>query len=79
MLMSDKISSTKKPFVRDEIRLKRLESYREQYWSDEKYRLEKIEKIKQRSKTRVVCEKISLTAPCCHTVKFVEVSKNRAC
>ena len=31
MLMSEK-----KPFVRDEIRLKRLESYRERYWSDEK-------------------------------------------
>ena len=50
MLMSEK-----KQFVCDEIRLKRLESYRERYWSDEKYRLEKNEKIKQRSKTRVVC------------------------
>ena len=36
MLMSEKISSNKEPFVRDEITLKRLESYREQYWSDEK-------------------------------------------
>ena len=47
--------SEKKPCVCGEIRLKRLESYRERYWSDEKYRLEKIEKIKQRSKTRVAC------------------------
>ena len=55
MLMSEKILPTMTQCVPDEVSLKRLEHDREQYWSDEKYRLEKIEKIKQRSKTRVVC------------------------
>jgi hypothetical protein len=49
-----KYFTKKKQFVPDEVRLQRLETYREQYWSDEQYRLEKS-KIEQRSKTRVVC------------------------
>ena len=74
--------SEKKPFVCDDITLKRLESYRERYWSDEKKDLRTSKRSNREVRLVlfvVVVKKISLTAPCCHIVKFVEVSKNRAC